>query len=133
MSPLLLGAAIAAVSAACVLLILMGNIIGAVFAAIGIGLALGMEIDLTSYVTAQLFDRQLYASTYSKYYTMILIASGASPPLFGAIFDKTESYETAVILSSLCILFGAAAFIFVDRLHRTLKDQAMGGSDELYS
>lgn len=69
-------------------------------AALLIGLAAGAEFDVVAYLTGRYFGMRNYGFLYSIQTVGMLVAGGFSPALFGRIFDRTGSYDTALMVAA---------------------------------
>lgn len=88
--------------------------------AIVLGLAVGAEIDLLSYLTARCFPRPLFAEVNGALYALFLLGAAIGPFLSGSIFDLTGGYSTSLLIAALCLV--AAALL----LYRPLAFNGLG-------
>jgi predicted MFS family arabinose efflux permease len=76
-----------------------------------IGLAAGAETDLVAFLTARYFGLVNYGRLYGLQYAVFGFASGASPFLFGKVFDVTGSYEPILYVAAALFVVGATALL----------------------
>ena len=72
----------------------------AVFGALAIGLAIGAEIDLLSYLISRLFPAASYGTAYGALYGVFLLGAAIGPVLTGYLFDATGGYAAPLFLSA---------------------------------
>jgi MFS family permease len=70
-----------------------------------LGAAIGVEIDLTSYLTARYLGVKHYGLLYGILYVVVAIGGGFGPTLFGLAYDKTGSYTGILAVSSIGAVF----------------------------
>jgi MFS family permease len=77
----------------------------AAVAAVLVGLAMGAEVDLISYLVARYFGLGAYGSIYGWLYAVFMVGSSIGPVIAGAAFDRWGNYDVgiAVLGSSLAI------------------------------
>ena len=68
--------------------------------ALAIGLAIGAEIDLLSYLTSRLLPAASYGTAYGGLYGCFLLGAAIGPVLTGFLFDATGGYTIPLLLSS---------------------------------
>jgi predicted MFS family arabinose efflux permease len=81
---------------------------GYVLAAMLLGAATGMEIDMLAFLAARYFGLADFPRIYGRLYMFVAGSAGIAPLAFGHLFDRTGSYELAFTLSA-CLLAGGAA------------------------
>lgn len=122
------GAAVALIAATSFAsLVLVGPDV-AYLAAVGIGLALGAEVDLIGYLVARYYGLQQYGRIFGIYYAVFFLGLGASPLLMATLRESTGNYTLALsasvvmlIIGSICLL-SCPAFATVSRT--VLKNSA---------
>jgi MFS family permease len=68
--------------------------IWAVFvAAFMLGGSLGAEVDMLAYLTSRYFGLRCFARIFGVLFGAVMLAMGAGPVIFGAIYDATGSYD----------------------------------------
>lgn len=68
--------------------------IWAVFvAAFLLGGSLGAEVDMLAYLTSRYFGLRCFARIFGVLFGAVMLAMGAGPVIFGAIYDATGSYN----------------------------------------
>lgn len=95
-------------AAAGMLLLAFGGIAFIPAGAVIVGLSVGAEVDLISYLVARDFDRADYGVAYGALYTVFLVGGSLGPAIAGAMFDAFEGYHEWLLLAAL-LLSGAAA------------------------
>jgi MFS transporter, OFA family, oxalate/formate antiporter len=83
-----------------------------------IGLAAGAETDLVAYLTARYFGLAHYGRLYGLQYAFFGFASGASPFLFGRVFDVTGSYQPILYVAAVLFVAGALLLLTLGRYPR---------------
>jgi predicted MFS family arabinose efflux permease len=84
--------------------------IWAVFvAAFLLGGSLGAEVDMLAYLTSRYFGLRCFARIFGVLFGAVMLAMGAGPVIFGAIFDATGSYN--LMLYAGAPLCAAAALV----------------------
>lgn len=78
-----------------------------IVAALAIGLTMGAEVDLISFLTSRYFSFTNYGRVYGFLYSIFIIGAAVSPVLMGALFDVYGSYKIAIIIS-ITALFASA-------------------------
>ncbi|TWF75164.1 nitrate/nitrite transporter NarK [Pseudonocardia hierapolitana] len=104
-------AAVLAVAAAGYLALLLGGPGLAAAAALGVGLALGAEVDLIGYLTARYFGLARYGRLFGVFYAVFTLGVGASPLLMAWLRSATGGYGAA--LGAAVALLGVAAVLLV--------------------
>lgn len=77
-----------------------GGIKYALLAGIALGFAIGAEVDLIGYFTARYFGLRNYGVIYGFQYSAFSLGCAISPILAGRIWDRTGSYDVALIGAS---------------------------------
>ncbi|QMW22437.1 MFS transporter [Sandaracinobacteroides saxicola] len=67
-------------------------------AAAFVGLAAGAEFDLAAFLIARYFGMKRYGTLYSLMGIALLLPAGIAPPVFGAMFDSTGSYDGVLLV-----------------------------------
>jgi len=94
------------------LLFLPATAIGGFVAAGFVGLALGAEANMISYLTARYFGFRSYGLVYGVLFGVFSIGSALLPPLLGEIFQRTGSYHLALFGVTACYFTSAAVLQF---------------------
>jgi MFS family permease len=95
-------------------LVLAGGLTGTlpIAAAIFIvGFAAGAEFDIIAYFTARYFGLKSYGKIYGLQYIAFAVGAAAAPPMFGRVFDITNSYDQ--ILTVVAVIFVAASALLL--------------------
>jgi predicted MFS family arabinose efflux permease len=93
---------------------------GASCAVLLIGLNQGLEYDLLSFVIARQFGRRGFAPTYGVMVVVTALAGTLGATGFGALRDRTGSYDSALWLGSACLL-GAVSILLSYKGFRALQ------------
>lgn len=76
-----------------------------------IGFASGVEYDLIAFLIARYFGMKAYSTVYGFVYGAFAFGSGFGPTVFGKVFDKTQSYDSILMISLFVLLLGAALLL----------------------
>jgi len=102
----------AAPAAVCLLLLqLGGSTTLATIAAVGMGLALGAEIDVVAYLTTRYFGLKHYGVLFGVINVLLKIGSGLGPLIGGIVYDRSGSYGPLMIW--LIVSFLASAVLLL--------------------
>jgi MFS family permease len=116
------GAVTFTITAAGCLALLSSNPWLAAFAALGVGLSVGAELDIMAYVMSRFFGVASFGRLYSLGYGAILLSSGISPMLV-AFVAHSEGYGVALVGSAIGTAFGAALLLAVTRQNPSAIDR----------
>jgi len=83
-----------------------------------IGFAAGVEYDLMAFLVARYFGMRSYATIYGSLYGCFALGAGVGPLLFGAAFDKTRSYSSMLVISSIILVGSALLLLSLGRYRR---------------
>lgn len=72
-----------------------------------IGFASGVEYDLIAFLIARYFGMKAYSAIYGFIYAAFVLGAGFAPMIFGKVYDKFNSYDSALIFSMFGLLIGA--------------------------
>lgn len=78
-----------------------------------VSVALGAEAELIGFMCSRYFGLRAYATIYGVAYSALALGSGASPLVYGMIYDRTGSYDTALLLGMSGALAAAACYAFL--------------------
>lgn len=90
------------------LLLLQGNAAMAPVAACLLGLAGGAETDVITYITAQRFSRDGFASVYSIVIPIMGVCASLGPLIASALFDASRSYGPFLLLTVPLVIVASA-------------------------
>lgn len=76
-----------------------------------IGLLQGAEADVLAYLVTRYFPRTLFGSIYGLLVTVSLFGTAAGIYLFGTLFDRTGTYDTAIMVAVTLLLFAAMVYL----------------------
>lgn len=86
-----------------------GSIAASVVAIMLLGLSLGAELDVMSYLATRYFGMRRYGTIYGTISAVLVLGTGAGPAVVGAIFDATRSYDTFLwLVVPLCLVASLA-------------------------
>jgi MFS family permease len=93
-------------AAACgVVLMMLSNAIWPCYVfAITMGLGSGAESDVLGYLTSRYFGLRAFGRVYGMVFAGFMFGTALAPYFFGAIFDRTGSYQAALAVSAVLIL-----------------------------
>lgn len=80
-----------------------------------VALASGAEFDLMAFLTAKYFGRRNFTALYSGQNALFAAGAGTSPAIFGAVYDSTRSYTTALLLAAVLFAASSAAILMLGR------------------
>lgn len=107
--------AICLVAAAGILMFLVNGVESASITAIALGLALGAELDLMSFLIARYFGLQQFGRIFGWLYFAFVFASGLGPLWVGAVRDATGNYSIALGASAIGLLVTCGGFLLMPR------------------
>ncbi|MBX2847763.1 MAG: MFS transporter [Acidiferrobacterales bacterium] len=90
----------------------------AILAAIAIGITMGAEVDLISFLTSRYFNLESYGKTYGWLYAVFIVGSAVSPVMMGAMYDNLGTYKSSLILSTGALFVAAAAVLSLPKYPR---------------
>jgi len=100
----------------CVLLVTNpGDLQTAYIATILIGFAAGAEFDIIAYLASRYFGLLNYSKIYSALFVSFAVGAAAAPAVFGAVFDRTGSYDAIFSVSAGLFLFGSVLLLFLGK------------------
>jgi MFS family permease len=91
---------------------------GALMAVLLLGSAIGVEIDLTSYLTARYLGVRHYGLVYGLLYVVVALGAGVGPALYGLAFDHYGTYGQALELSVAGALLSAVLLLTLGKYPR---------------
>jgi MFS family permease len=80
-----------------------------------VGLAMGAEIDLISYLVARYYGLSAYGRIYGVLYAVFMVGTSIGPVLAGATFDHFGNYRVAEILLGTCLALAALVSLALPR------------------
>jgi MFS transporter, OFA family, oxalate/formate antiporter len=80
-----------------------------------LGFAAGTESDVIAYLAARYFGMANYGSIYGALYMPFGIASAVSPILYGAVRDRTGSYDPMLMAAMAMFAVGGALLLLLGR------------------
>jgi MFS family permease len=75
----------------------------AVAATVLVGLAMGAEVDLISYLVARYFGLVAYGRIYGLLYAVFMVGTSMGPIMAGAAFDRFGNYHLAAMGMGACL------------------------------
>jgi len=81
----------------------------AMAAAALVGLAMGAEIDLISYLVARYYGMSAYGRIYGWLYATFMVGTSVGPVIAGAAFDRFGNYRIAGLLMGACLALAGLA------------------------
>jgi predicted MFS family arabinose efflux permease len=97
-----------------------GSLLLSAIAVALLGLAVGAEYDIVTFIAARRFGREVFGSIYSIFTAIIALCSALGPILAGAVFDRTGSYDLYLVIMMPMVLAGA---MLIARVPLTPPDQ----------
>lgn len=89
-------------------------------AAVLLGGSLGAEVDMLAYLVSRYFGLRCFARIFGVLFGAVMLAMGAGPLVFGAIFDATGSYD-AMLLAGAPLCAAAALLTLALRSYGARK------------
>jgi predicted MFS family arabinose efflux permease len=86
-----------------------------IIAAVLIGLGMGGEADVTSYLLSRYFGLRSFSALYGLTWTFYAVAGAIGPILMGKTFDVTGSYEALLAKLAFVTLAVAVLMLFLPR------------------
>jgi MFS family permease len=80
-----------------------------------LGFAAGAEFDLAAFFVSRYFGLRNYGKVYGLQYLFFALGGGIGPAAYGAVFDRTGSYEFALTLGIGLFCIGGALFLTLGR------------------
>jgi MFS transporter, OFA family, oxalate/formate antiporter len=80
-----------------------------------LGLALGAETDLLAFLAARYFGLLNYGRLFGILFAVHSLASGIAPALFGTLYDRTGSYNSALVMAAAMFVLGALMLLTLGR------------------
>lgn len=99
-----------------------GNEVLLTAAVLLVGLTLGAEIDISSYVIARYCGMASYSSVYGIAIAAIASASAVGPLLTSRMFEASGNYQSALLLCSGCFVLAAIAYLLLGRYPAKLAE-----------
>ena len=87
-----------------------------------IGFAAGVEYDLMAFLVARYFGLKNYSAIYGAQYGFFALGAGTGPAIFAAIFDRTGTYQTTLVLSAVLLFIGAVLLLTLGRYRTFTAD-----------
>jgi predicted MFS family arabinose efflux permease len=97
-----------------------------------IGSAMGAESTILSFFTARFFGLRAYGAIYGALAIAISISLASGGAMFGLVYDRTGSYNAALIVAALGMGL-AAACLLLTGVGQQAREQAPLGTDPLNS
>src|SRR5439155_14671463 len=73
-------------------------------AALAVGLVFGTELDIAGYITARYFGRRAAGAIFGWLFGIFAVGGVSSPIMYGLIFDRSGSYDSALVISMAALL-----------------------------
>jgi MFS family permease len=114
-----LGIAVCLIAAAGALLFIANGISSATLTAIGLGFAIGAELDLMGFLVARYFGLAAFGRIYGWLYCAFALGSGLGPLWVGATRDATGDYTLPLALSAAGLAAACVGFLLMPRYRAT--------------
>jgi hypothetical protein len=89
--------------------------------ALGVGFALGTEVDLMGYCTARYFGFRSYGAIYGTLYGLSIVGVAASP-VWMAVVSQQHGYAPVLLAASAMTLVAAGLCLLLPRIVRPLRE-----------
>jgi MFS family permease len=103
------------IAAAGILVLLVQGVSAASVMAVALGLALGAELDLMSFLIARYFGLAQFGRIFGWLYFAFVFASGLGPLWVGAVRDATGSYSATLAAAATGLVITCAGFLLMPR------------------
>lgn len=100
---------------ACIMLNADASLTTYACAAALLGAATGMEFDMLGFLVARYFGLVDYARIYGRIFMFVAGSAGLAPLGYGALYDRTHSYELPLMLSSVLLCASAVGLLALGR------------------
>lgn len=94
----------------------VGGTTVAIGGALVVGLAIGSEVDLLSYLTARHFAREQYGTAYGGAFGVFLFGSAIGPSAMGLLFDHFGNYRAGFLFAAILLVVSAGFAVLLRRL-----------------
>lgn len=91
----------------------------ATIVAILIGLAAGAELDLLAYLTSKYFGAAHYPAIFGAIIAFFTVGAGIAPPLFGALAQAYQGYDTVLMISVGLLILSILLFLALGKYPET--------------
>ena len=81
-----------------------------------VGVAIGSEVDLLSYLCARHFPRHRYGTAYGGAFGLFLVGSSIGPGLMGVLHDRSGDYGAGLVVASTLLVAAAISVVMLRRL-----------------
>jgi MFS family permease len=78
--------------------------------AILVGIGMGAESDVVPYLLTRYFGLERFGALYGYTWFVYAVAGATGPVAMGAVFDRTGSYHTLLVISLVMVVAAAAIF-----------------------
>jgi MFS family permease len=109
-APYIAAAVFSITAIGCLAMLVLGPIV-APFAAVLIGLSLGAEVDLTSFLTSRYFGLVAYGRLYAVVYGFFVAGGALGPAIAGRMYDTYGNYQHALWLAFALLVAGSLALL----------------------
>lgn len=128
--PALCTAGVVAVAALGALLLYAGwsGTLATIIAVALFGVSIGAELDLMAFFCARMFGMRHYSQIYGMVATFFYSGLAIGGIAYGALRDRTGSYDAALLMSFVMLLFAALMFLILDdKVRKTAEAVEPGG------
>lgn len=87
-----------------------------------IGLMQGAEGDVLAYFVSRLFGLRAYNTIYGVFFTVSILGSAIGIAGYGQLYDATQNYDLALMLSGGILALAVGLYLLMPRLRRTQSD-----------
>jgi len=82
-----------------------------ILAAVGIGMAIGLEIDFLAFIVSRYYDRAAFATIFALFFAMYALGAAVGPPLFAWSVQASAGYSSA-LLACAVVIFAISLLMF---------------------
>jgi MFS family permease len=91
--------------------LLIGTGVAPVIGAVCLGLAIGLEVDVASYLTSRYFGLRNFGQIYGVVFAIFVLGTSVGGLLFAASFDYLGGYHTAFWICGVALLITGPFFL----------------------
>ncbi|WGD50175.1 MFS transporter [Bradyrhizobium sp. CB1650] len=113
----------------CLGIYLLESTISPVAGIISLGLASGTEIDMIGFLTSRYFGMKRFGQLYGYLFASFVVGSAVGPFTMGLAFERLHSYEPALWVFGLLMLFASGAILSLGPYRYPVEEQRPVGAE----
>lgn len=95
---------------------------------ISLGLASGTEIDMIGFLTSRYFGMKRFGQLYGYLFASFVVGSAIGPFMMGLAFERQHSYEPALWIFGVLMLFASGAILSLGPYRYPVEGQTPAGA-----